>query len=90
MPEHPFEEKIVTEENHNTRHRLTAALSYTNLVEVFVDNFIAATKKTKLTHLTHFSRAMLYGIHSIFSPAHIPRDIKDRNLSHKINYQKGK
>ena len=53
------------------QHRLTAAITYSNLVEVFVDDFIAATNNADPTHLRHFSRAMLYGVHSIFPPPDI-------------------
>jgi len=39
-----------------------------NLVKVFVNNFIGMSNLTDATHLLHFSRAMLHGVHSIFPP----------------------
>jgi hypothetical protein len=35
---------------------------------VFVDDFIGATNTTSPEHLEHFSRAMLFGVHSVFPP----------------------
>ena len=46
------------------------AVTYTNLVEVFVNEFIAATNNPSLSHLTHLSRAMLHRVHSIPNPPH--------------------
>ena len=73
LPPHPFERHMMgNEDAHHPRHRLTAAITYANLVEVFVDDFIAATNATgDATHLLHFSRAMLHGVHSIFPPPDI-------------------
>ena len=68
LPVHPCENKMVKEEKHGTRHRLTPEFSYTNLMEIFSDNFIAATNNLKLTHLTHFPRSMLQGVHYIQPP----------------------
>ena len=52
--------------------RLTAAASFINLMEVFVDDFIGCTKNNaSFEHLQHFSRAMLYGVHSIFPPLEV-------------------
>ena len=46
-----------------------ADLSHTaDLIEVFVDDFIGCTDTATQEHLTHFSRAMLHGIHKIFPP----------------------
>lgn len=51
--------------------RLHAAASFTNLVEVFVDDFCAMTNNLTRSHLEKFSRAMLLGIHSVFPPPEI-------------------
>jgi len=68
LPAHPFEDKMVTEANESAMSRLHAAAAFVNLVEVFVDDFIGATNNSDRTHLQHFSRAMLHGVHSIFPP----------------------
>eukprot|EP00957_Ditylum_brightwellii_P099502 7579517-Ditylum_brightwellii.AAC.1 len=38
------------------------------LLEVFVDNFIAATNDIARENLQQLSQAMMHGIHAIFSP----------------------
>jgi hypothetical protein len=43
----------------------------TNLVEVFVDDFIGCTNNLEQTHLERFARALLHGIHSIFPPTSV-------------------
>jgi len=48
--------------------RLHTAAAFVNLVHVFVDDFVGATNNSDKSHLQHFSRAMLYGVHSIFPP----------------------
>ena len=69
LPEHAFEDKMMQEaEQETTQYRLLAAATYVNLTEVFVDDFIGATNNIHPDHLRHFSRAMLYGVHSIFPP----------------------
>ena len=52
-------------------HRLQAAAQVVNLVEVFVDDFIAVTNDTSKTHLSHFSKAVLHGVHSVFPPPEV-------------------
>lgn len=52
----------------DTLTRVQAAAHFTNLVEVFVDDFCAMSNNITKEHLTHFSRAMLHGIHSVFPP----------------------
>jgi len=68
LPEHPFEDKMLDKARETAWQRLSAAASYVNLVEVFVDDFIGATNNSTMKHLEHFSRAMLFGVHSIFPP----------------------
>ena len=43
----------------NPSHNLKSAFTYTNMVEVFVDNFIAATNNLSLSHLTVFFKGNL-------------------------------
>jgi len=40
----------------------------TDLMEVYVDDFIGATNSPSTHHLQHLSRAMLHGIHSVYPP----------------------
>ena len=40
----------------------------TTLIEVFMDDFIAATNNVDTDHLRHTARAMLHAIHSVFPP----------------------
>jgi len=71
LPEHPFEDKMLDKARETAWQRLSAATSYINLVEVFVDDFIGATTNSTMKHLEHFSRAMLFGVHSIFPPPEV-------------------
>ena len=71
LPAHPMEDKMMEEATASSYARLEAAAAHVNLTEVFVDDFIGATNNTNLEHLEHFSRAMLYGVHSIFPPPEI-------------------
>ena len=50
LPDHPFGEQMIEYKTENPRHRLTTAITYTNLVEVFVDNFIVARNNPFLPH----------------------------------------
>jgi hypothetical protein len=68
LPAHPFEDQMVKDAKESAMSRLQAAAAFVNLVEVFVDDFVGATNNSDRTHLQHFSRAMLYGVHSIFPP----------------------
>ena len=66
---------MVEYQTDNPRHRIKAAVIYKNLVGLFVYDFIAATKNPSLSHLTHFSREMFHGVHSI-PPPHPPKITK--------------
>eukprot|EP00957_Ditylum_brightwellii_P210285 15364791-Ditylum_brightwellii.AAC.1 len=60
------------------------------LLEVFVDNFIVATKKMHLSNLQQIFRAMLHGIHSIFPPPDVSgHGGHDSILESKIDKGKG-
>ena len=54
LPEHPFEEHMIVYQTDNPNHRIKAAVTYANIVELFVYGFIAATNNPSLSHLTHF------------------------------------
>ena len=68
LESHAFKDKMMENSSHLPMHCLQAAAAYVNLTEVFVDDFIVVTNDTSRKHLTHFSRAMLNRIHSIFPP----------------------
>ena len=87
LTEHPFEEHMTADQTENPRHRLTAAVIYTNLVEVFVYYFIAATNNLYLSHLTHFSREMLHGVNSIFHPPNFTKHQDQDPISQKKTSQ---
>ena len=69
LPHHKFEDIMMNKTENTTR--LVAAASCVNLLEVFVDDFMAITNNEQPYHLQHFSRAMLHGIHSVFPPPEI-------------------
>ena len=69
LPEHRFEQSMMAHNDNNAIiTRLHAAATYINLTEVFVDDFMGVTNNITTTNLRHFSRAMLYGVHSVFPP----------------------
>ena len=68
LPDHPFEENML---NTSETPRLQATIHFSNLVEVFVDAFIGATNNISKEHLGHFSRAILFRVHSIFPPPEV-------------------
>ena len=47
------------------------------MVELIVENFIRATNELNFTHLQHFSRAMLHGIHSSYPPLEVKKSGED-------------
>ena len=67
LPPHPLEERMLTEINHDADMTLQDQNEKT-VLEVFVDDFIAATNNLSRPHLTKLSRALMHGIHSIFPP----------------------
>ena len=79
LPPHELEHHMLD----GAEMRLHAATSFSNLVEVFVDDFIAATNQTTKEHLQHFSRAMLAGVHSIFPPPSITHHQGEDPVSQK-------
>ena len=56
LPEKPFEENMIADQTENPRHSITAAVKCTNMVEVFVEDFISATNNPSLSHFRHLSR----------------------------------
>jgi hypothetical protein len=67
IPAHPMEHYLMngapSPSSTNTTEHTT-----TNLVEVFVDDFIGITNNIQQNHLLQFSRALLHGVHCVFPP----------------------
>ena len=61
LPSHKYEHQMM--DNAQTGLRLQAAIQTTNLLEVFVDDFIGMTNNTSTSHLQTFSKAILHGIY---------------------------
>ena len=51
--------------------------------EVFVDDFIGSTNNLQKSNLIHLSRAMLHGVHSLFSPPDITNHQGEDPISQK-------
>lgn len=64
LPEHRFENQMFDE----TCTDIISPEELVNLIEVFVDDYIAISNAPTKRQLLHISRAMLHGIHSIFPP----------------------
>jgi hypothetical protein len=68
LPYHKFEVKMTpTEEKPEQKY----TTKRTTLVEVFVDDFIGLTNDLNPNHISHVSKSMLHGIHSIFPPEEV-------------------
>ena len=81
LPQHKFEYQML--ERAENVHRLQAAAQAVNLLEVFVDNFIAATNDTSSSNLTTFSKAILHDIHSVFLPPEVSTHQGENPISQK-------
>ena len=66
LPFHKFEGKLMP--TNLTETRPSRPISQ---LEVFVDDFIAATNKATRENFLHMSRCMLHGVHSIFPPSEV-------------------
>ena len=64
LPPHPLEHMLLPTPlaDNGVANQATTAL------EVYVDDFFAATNDRSTAHLRHLSRALLHGIHAIFPP----------------------
>ena len=66
LPPHPLEHHMMKEVKETDPDNTTN--NEQSVLEVFVDDFIAATNNTSHNNLQHLSRTMMHGIHSIFPP----------------------
>lgn len=82
LPAHEFEH-LMLDDVDPPFLRLHAAMTFNTLLEVFVDDFIAATNNTSSDALRHLSRAMLHGIHSVFPPPSITHHQGEDPISQK-------
>ena len=90
LSEQTFEEQMIAHNPENLRHRIKDTVTNTNMVEVFVNYFIAATNNPSLSHLAHFLREMLHGVHSILPPPKIIKHQYQDPISHlKISIGRG-
>lgn len=85
LPQHKFEYQMM--QKAENLHRLQAAAQVVNLIEVFMDNFIAVTNNTAKSHLSHFSKAILHGVHSIFPPPEVTGHPGEDPISQKKCYK---
>jgi hypothetical protein len=86
LPKHEFEHIMLADHLKSTQHSRMEKddqQTTTTLVEVFVDDFITATNNQSIRHLTHVSRAMLHGVHSIFPPPAITKHPGEDPISQK-------
>ena len=76
LARHPFETQMTASEEvtclppvtiDNKKH----TDNFTNLLEVYVDDFIGLIEATSQADILHYSRAMLHAIHSVFPPRHL-------------------
>jgi hypothetical protein len=68
LPAHRFEAIILKEMINTNAHQ---SEGNSTSFEVFVDDFVGITNNLSRAHLTHISRAMINGIHSIFPPPEV-------------------
>ena len=66
---HPLEQHLYN--NTTCANSLPTPANKINTMEVYVDDFIAATNDNTTQNIAKLSRAMLHGIHSIFPPPKI-------------------
>ena len=66
LPAHPFEDIMLKKAAQH--YTTTTNTDSKTIVEVFVDDFIAATTSSCTNTLRQISRALIQGIHSIFPP----------------------
>ena len=80
IPPHPLEHYMIE----NTPISTTPTPpTDTNLIEVYVDDFITGTNNLTENHLTQLSRATLHGIHSIFPPTSVSKHTGGDPISEK-------
>ena len=69
LPEHPLEAMTMPEALRLPRIGNTKeGTAFLYMLEVFVDDFVQLAQTTDKEGLRHCSRAVLHGIHSLFSP----------------------
>jgi len=81
LPNHKFTETMLSQVD--TLHRLHDAAHVTNILEVFVDDFVAGTNAFHLEHLQYFSNAIIDGIHSIFPPSEVSKHTGEDPVSQR-------
>ena len=69
LPPHKFEDVMLKKVDETDTNKHTDGL--VNLLEVYVNDFIAVSNNIERPQLLQLSRAMLHGIHAIFPPPEI-------------------
>ena len=67
LPTHKFESYMIPALKSST----PAPSHATDLIEIFMDDYIGVTNNLDHDHLSFFSRCMLHGIHSVFPPSEV-------------------
>ena len=80
LPPHKFEEIMLRTCAHHTFRPPQRPFT---IIEVYVDDFIAASNRLSLLDLRHTSRAMLHGIHAIFPPPSVTKHCGGDPVSEK-------
>ena len=84
LPPHPFESQMLPAMCDTNTMQTMANVSHTvDLIEVFVNDFIGCTDTATQEHITHFSGAMLHGIHEIFPPPSVTGHSRGDPISEK-------
>ena len=67
LPTHKFESYMIPALKSST----PAPSHATDLIEIFMDDYIGVTNNLDHDHLSFFSRCMLHGINSVFPPSEV-------------------
>ena len=76
---------MISDQMEKPSHRITATVTYTNMVGFFVDDFTSATNNPYLSHITYFSGSILHGVHSIFPPPNVTKHQGQDPISQRKN-----
>ena len=72
LPEHPLEAKITPEALRLPRiGKAKEGAAFLHMLEVSADDFVQLAQTTDEEALRHCSRAVLHGIHSVFTPPNV-------------------
>ena len=81
LPTHPMESTML--QAFDSLQSQATSHPHATMLEVYVDDFVGATNRITLQHLTQVSRSMLHGIHSIFPPPQVTKHCGADPISEK-------